>query len=180
MAPPLLGIRIVKYCGVWGGGGAKILQKIMAPPLSVIKIEQYCDAKGRGGGALGTLKSYKDNGAPSLSLRLLSIEESGEVGGGIAGRQNTTKDNGAPLSVIKIVKYCGVGGGGGALIRGRKNPTQIMAPPLPVIKIVKYCDVWRGGHWGGGGAKILDCGQKYITYKQYNCILPVTVTKCTI
>ena len=73
MAPPLLGIRIVKYCGVWGGGGgamggggAKILQKIMAPPLSVIKIEQYCDAKGRGGGALGTLKSYKDNGAPSL------------------------------------------------------------------------------------------------------------------
>ena len=87
----------------------------MAPPLSVIKIEQYCGAKGRGpeGGALETLKSYKDNGAPSLSLRLLSILGSGEVGGGIAGRQNTTKDNGAPLSVIKIVKYCGVGGGGG-------------------------------------------------------------------
>ena len=55
-----------------------------------------------------------------------------------------------PLSVINIVKYCGVGGG--ALIRGRKNPTQIMAPPLPVIKIVKYCDVWAGGI---GGAKIL-------------------------
>ena len=43
-------------------GGGKILQQIMAPPLSVIKIEQYCDA--RGGGAMGTLKSYKDNSAP--------------------------------------------------------------------------------------------------------------------
>ena len=78
-------------------GGAKILQKIMVPLLSVIKIEQYCSARG-GGGALGTLKSYKDNGAPPpLSLRLLSIVGSGEVGGGgIAGRQNPTKDNGAP------------------------------------------------------------------------------------
>ena len=56
----------------------------MAPLLSVIKIEQYCGAKGRGvgAGALGTLKSCKDNGAPSLSLRLLSIVGSGEVGGG--------------------------------------------------------------------------------------------------
>ena len=62
-------------------GGVKILQKIMAPPLSVIKIEQYCGARGRwGGGALGTLKSYKDNGAPSLSLRLLSIVGSGKWG----------------------------------------------------------------------------------------------------
>ena len=69
--------------------------------------------EGGPGGALGTLKSYKDNGAPSLSVRLLSIVGSGEVGGGIAGRQNTTKDNGAPLSGIKIVKYCGVEGGGG-------------------------------------------------------------------
>ena len=64
-------------------GGAKILQKIMAPPLSVIKIEQYCGARGGGGVcALETLKSYKDNGAPSLSLRLLSIVRSGKVGGG--------------------------------------------------------------------------------------------------
>ena len=76
--------------------GAKFLQKIMAPPLSVIKIEQYCGARGRGEGALGTLKSYKDNGAPSLSFRLLSIVGSGEVEGGIAGRQNPTKDHGAP------------------------------------------------------------------------------------
>ena len=94
---------------------AKILQKIKPPPLSVIKIEQYCSA--RGGGALETLKSYEDNGAPSLSLRLLSFVGFG--GGGITGCQNPTKDNGAPLSVIKIVKYCGVGGGG-ALIRGAK------------------------------------------------------------
>ena len=76
MAPPLSVIKIVKYCGVGGGGGAKILQKIMAPPLSVIKIVKYCGVAG--GGALGSLKSYKDNGAPSLSLRLLSIVASGE------------------------------------------------------------------------------------------------------
>ena len=65
-----------------GGGGAKILQKIMTPPLSVIKIEQYCSA--RGGGALETLKSYEDNGAPSLSLRLLSI-------GGFGGHYGVSK-----------------------------------------------------------------------------------------
>ena len=86
MAPPLSVIKIVKYCGVGGGGGgvwviggAKILQrlkksykKLWRPlALSVIKIEQYCGAKGGGpwgGGALGTLKFYKDNGAPSLAL----------------------------------------------------------------------------------------------------------------
>ena len=71
MGPPLPVIKIVKYCGVWGGG-ATILQKIMAPPLfSVIKMVQYCGVGG--GAALGALKSYKDNSAPSLSLRLLSI-----------------------------------------------------------------------------------------------------------
>ena len=35
LAPtPLPVIKIVKYCGVWerGGGGGKILQKIIAPP----------------------------------------------------------------------------------------------------------------------------------------------------
>ena len=57
----------------------------MAPPLSVIKIVKYC---GVGGGALVALKSYKHNGAPSLSLRLLSIVASGEGGG---GRQNPIK-----------------------------------------------------------------------------------------
>ena len=82
---PFIVIKIVKYCGVWGGGamgGAKILQKIMVPPLSAIKIEQYCGARG-GGDALGTLKSYTDNGAPSLSLKLLSIVGSGEGGGNV-------------------------------------------------------------------------------------------------
>ena len=57
-----------------------------------------------------------------------------------------------PLSVIKIVKYCGVWG-------GRQNPTKYSGappPPLTVIKIVKYCGVRGGGHWrGGGSAKIL-------------------------
>ena len=68
MAPSLSVIKIVKYCDVWGGGGgAKIPQKIMAPPLSVIKIVKYCDVVG--GGALGALKSYKHNGAPSMLLR---------------------------------------------------------------------------------------------------------------
>ena len=67
-----------------------------------------------GGGALVALKSYKHNGAPSLLLRLLSIVASGE--GDIGGRQNRIKNNGAPsLSVIKIVKYCGVVGGGGGI-----------------------------------------------------------------
>ena len=70
-------------------GDAKIQQKIMAPPLSVIKIEQYCGARGKG--ALGTLKSYKDNGAPSLSLRLLSIVGFGEVGGGHCGASKSYK-----------------------------------------------------------------------------------------
>ena len=117
MVPPLSVIKIVKYCDVWGGGGgAKILQKIMAPPLSVIKIEQYCGARGRG--ALGTLKSYKDNGVPSLSLRLLTILLWG-LGKWVGGIKIPQKIMVPPLSVIKIVKYCGVGGGG-TLIRGRK------------------------------------------------------------
>ena len=75
MAPPLSVIKMVKYCGVREGGGAKVLQKIMVPPLSVIKMAKYCGFGG--GGALGALKSYKDNGAPSLSLKLLSIVASG-------------------------------------------------------------------------------------------------------
>ena len=48
----------------------------MAPPLSVIKIVKYCGVAG--GGALVALKTYKHNEAPSLSLRLLSIVASGE------------------------------------------------------------------------------------------------------
>ena len=50
-----------------------------------------------------------------------------------------------PLSIIKIVKYCDVWGGGG----GAKILQKIMAPPLSVTKIVKYCDVWREGSIGG-------------------------------
>ena len=34
--------------GAWGGG-RQILQKIMAPPLSVIKIVKYCGVVGGGG-----------------------------------------------------------------------------------------------------------------------------------
>ena len=66
----------------------------MAPPLSVIKIVKYCGVVGGGGGALLALKSYKHKGAPSLSLSLLSIVASG--GGGIGGRQNRIKNNGTP------------------------------------------------------------------------------------
>ena len=75
-------------------GGAKILQKIMAPTLSIIKIVKYCGVVG-GGGALVALKSYKHNDAPSLSLRLLSIVASGE-GGGALGGAKSYKNNGAP------------------------------------------------------------------------------------
>ena len=52
--PPLHVIKIVKYCGIWGGGSAftKILQKIMALhialSISVIKKVQYCGVGGWG------------------------------------------------------------------------------------------------------------------------------------
>ena len=60
-----------------------------------------------------------------------------------------------PLSVIKIVKYCGVGGGVNGTGPGGV-PKDIGAPSLSVIKIVKYC-------W-----------QKLTAYIQYTCILLVT------
>ena len=53
----------------------------MAPPLSVIMIAKYRSVVG--GGALVALKSYKHNGAPSLSLGLLSIAASEEGGAGL-------------------------------------------------------------------------------------------------
>ena len=53
----------------------------------------------------------------------------------------------SPLFDIKIVKYCGVREGGGAL-GGAKILQKIIAPPLFDIKIIKYCDVGAGGHWG--------------------------------
>ena len=70
-----------EVCGGGHWGGANILQKIMVPPLSVIRIVRYCGVVGGGGGrAFVALNSYKHNVAPSLSLRLLSIVASG--GGG--------------------------------------------------------------------------------------------------
>ena len=49
------------------------------------------------------------------------------------------------LSVIKIVKYCGVRGGEGG-IAGRQNHTKDNgAPSLCHYKIVKYCGVGEGG-----------------------------------
>ena len=50
----------------------------------------------------------------------------------------------APPSVINIVKYCGVMGGGGALGGGAKILQKVMPTPS-VIKIVKYCGVMGGG-----------------------------------
>ena len=48
-----------------GGGGAKILQKIMAPPISVIKIVKYCgvDVWGclREGGTPKSCQRFKKN-----------------------------------------------------------------------------------------------------------------------
>ena len=54
-----------------------------------------------------------------------------------------------PLSIIKIVKYCGVWWGGGGVIVGRQNPTKDNGAPISVIRIVKHCGVWGGGVIGG-------------------------------
>ena len=59
---------------------------------------------------------------------------SGE-GGILGGAKILPKIVASPLSVIKIVKYCGVRGGGGAL-RCAKILQKIMVPPLSVIKIM--------------------------------------------
>ena len=53
------------------------------------------------------IKSYKHNGAPSLSLRSLSIVAYGE-GGGIGG--GGAKILQKIMTSIKTNKYCGVGG----------------------------------------------------------------------
>ena len=73
---------------------------------------------------------------------------SGEGGGALGGAKILQKIMTPPLSVIKIVKYCDVWGGGRAPKSYKKN-----GAPLSVIKIVKYYDVVGGG--GIGGAKIL-------------------------
>ena len=81
--PPLPVIKIVKYCGVWGGGGAKILQKVIAPPLSLSSSQLSIVASGEEGGAA------------------------------LVGAKILQKIMAPPLSVIKIVTYCCVWGGGG-------------------------------------------------------------------
>ena len=73
--PPFPVIKIVRYCGVWegGGGGAKIPQRIMASPFFDIKIVKYCGVKEGGGRIGGRQNPTKDNGADwrplSLTLR---------------------------------------------------------------------------------------------------------------
>ena len=125
----------------------------MAPLFCVIKIVKYCGVVGRGGGALVALKSYKHNGAPSLSLRLLSIVTSGEGGGGGIGgrgRQNPTKIMALPFSVIKIVKYCGVVGAGVGALVALKSYKHNCAPSLSLrlLSIVTSGEGGGGGHWG--------------------------------
>ena len=68
---------------------------------------------------------------------------------GALGALKSYKNNGAPLSVIKIVKYCVVWGGGALGGGGAKILQKIMAPSLFIIKIVTYCGIREeGGHWG--------------------------------
>ena len=74
----------------------------MAPLLSVVNIVVNSIVASWEGGELVTLKSYKHNGAPSLSLRLLSIVT---LGGEALGDAKILQKIMAPLlSVISIVK----------------------------------------------------------------------------
>ena len=71
MTPPSSVIKIVKYSGVWGGGGGGIACRQNptkdngAPSLCHYKIVKYCSVGGWGGINYGAPKSYTDNGAPS-------------------------------------------------------------------------------------------------------------------
>ena len=56
-----------------------------------------------------------------------------------------------PFSVIKIVKYCGVGEGG---IGAPKYNKKIMAPPSLSLRLLSIVASGEGGI-GHGGAKIL-------------------------
>ena len=88
----------------------------MVHPLSVIKINKYCGFGGGGGVAREDAKILQKIMAPlSLSLRLLSIVTSGEGVGAFGGAKILQKIMAPPLSVITIVKYFDVVGGGGAL-----------------------------------------------------------------
>ena len=106
-----------------GGGAPKSYKRCWRPPLSVIEIVKYCGV--REGGGIGVApKSYKNNSVPHLCHYDSKVFwNRGGVGhwGGAIILQN---DNGAPsLSVIKIVKYCGVWGGGAKILQ------KIIAPP---------------------------------------------------
>ena len=80
---------------------------------------------------------------------------SGEGGGGaLGGAKINQKIMAPPLSVIKIVKYCGVVGRGGGEALGALKSYKNNGAPFSVIKIVKYCRVWGGGG-AFGSAKIL-------------------------
>ena len=123
---------------------------------------------------MGPPKSYKNNSVSHLCHSDSKVFWNCGWGGGIGGAKILQNGNGAPsLSVIKIVKYCGVRGGGGhcgrqnltkiiaslisvikiityftivgGALRGAKILQKIMAPPFSVIKIVKYCGIaWVG------------------------------------
>ena len=135
MVPPLSVIKIVKYCGgVWGGGGiggAKILKKTMAPPslsLRLLSIVAFGEEGGRQNHAKDNQWRSKGQGGklPPVAARRgrqRNIVALGE--GGIGGAKILIKIMAPPFSVIKIVKYCGVGGGEHW---GRQNPKNIMAP----------------------------------------------------
>ena len=83
----------------------------------------------------------------SLLLRLLVLWRL-EMGG-IGCAKILQKIMGALSDVIKINKFCGVGGVWGHW-GGAKILQKIMVPPLSVIKINKYCSVGQGRQTGGG------------------------------
>ena len=73
MAPPLLVIKIVKYCGIWGRGGGggqwgapNSYKRLWAPFLCHYKIAKYCGVGGGEEGIAGREHPTKDNGAPSF------------------------------------------------------------------------------------------------------------------
>ena len=101
----------------------------MAPPLSVIKIVKYCGV--RGGGSLRALKSYKDNGAPSHCHQDKYCAVWGGGGGGsMGGAKILQKIMAPPLSVIKIEQYCGPSSGvvGSFLLWERSHGIMVTYP----------------------------------------------------
>ena len=96
----------------------------------VFKISPYTNFKKIFGRILASPSGRRpgtDAPPPLAPLATTLIAASGEGGG---GRQNPTKENGAPLFFIKIVKYCGVRGGGGAPKSHKSNAR----PPPPLCQ----------------------------------------------